>query len=127
MPGKRVQFDEETWNALDLLARDRMQDFQQLAEEAFSDLLRKHGPAHRFEDCPTSKPRHRREAPSSKRISEAGSSATGPTWAQVSRRGADGEYSEGMRPAGPANRNSHEIEGGPNRGTLVSWGPPTPG
>jgi len=24
MPGKRVQFDDETWNALDLLARDRM-------------------------------------------------------------------------------------------------------
>jgi hypothetical protein len=43
MPGKRVQFDEETWNALDLLARDRMQDFQELADEAFSDLLRKHG------------------------------------------------------------------------------------
>ena len=28
MPGKRVQFDDETWHALDLLARDRMQDFQ---------------------------------------------------------------------------------------------------
>jgi hypothetical protein len=43
MPGKRVQFDQETWNALDLLARDRMQDFQELADEAFADLLRKHG------------------------------------------------------------------------------------
>jgi hypothetical protein len=43
MPGKRVQFDEETWNALDLLARDRMQDFQELADEAFAELLRKHG------------------------------------------------------------------------------------
>jgi hypothetical protein len=31
-----------------------------------------------------------------------------PTWAQVSCRGADGKYSEGMRPAGPANRNSQE-------------------
>jgi len=40
MPGKRVQFDQETWNALDLLARDRMQDFQELADEAFADLLR---------------------------------------------------------------------------------------
>ena len=28
MPAKRVQFDEETWNALDPLGRDRMQDFQ---------------------------------------------------------------------------------------------------
>jgi hypothetical protein len=43
MPGKRVQFDDETWNALDLLAKDRMQDFQELADEAFGDLLRKHG------------------------------------------------------------------------------------
>ncbi|HEV3395744.1 MAG TPA: hypothetical protein VG100_06365 [Xanthobacteraceae bacterium] len=43
MPGKRVQFDEEMWAALDLLARDRMADFQELADEAFADLLRKHG------------------------------------------------------------------------------------
>src|SRR5213082_813370 len=41
--GKRVQFDLETWHALNLLARDRMMTFQELAEEAFSDLLRKHG------------------------------------------------------------------------------------
>ena len=43
MPGKRVQFDAESWAALDLLARDRMMDFQELADEAFRDLLRKHG------------------------------------------------------------------------------------
>ena|SRR5258708_17464154 len=43
MPGKRVQFDDETWHTLDLLARDRMMDFQELADEAFSDLLKKHG------------------------------------------------------------------------------------
>ena len=43
MPGKRVQFDGETWHALDLLARDRMQDFQELADDAFRDLLAKHG------------------------------------------------------------------------------------
>jgi len=43
MPGKRVQFDNETWNALDLLGRDRMMDFQELADEAFADLLKKHG------------------------------------------------------------------------------------
>jgi hypothetical protein len=30
-------------HALDLLARDRMQDFQELADEAFRDLLQKHG------------------------------------------------------------------------------------
>ncbi|MGA2128585.1 MAG: hypothetical protein ABSG76_20830 [Xanthobacteraceae bacterium] len=43
MPGKRVTFDDATWQALDLLARDRMADFQELADEAFGDLLRKHG------------------------------------------------------------------------------------
>jgi hypothetical protein len=43
MPGKRVQIDDETWQALDLLARDSMRDFQELADEAFRDLLRKHG------------------------------------------------------------------------------------
>jgi hypothetical protein len=42
MPGKRVQFDQETWNAIDLLSRDTMRDFQELADEAFSDLLKKH-------------------------------------------------------------------------------------
>jgi uncharacterized protein with von Willebrand factor type A (vWA) domain len=43
MPGKRVQLDGETWAALDLLARDRMMTFQELADEAFADLLKKHG------------------------------------------------------------------------------------
>jgi len=43
MPGKRVQFDEETWHAIDLLGRDTMRDFQELADEAFRDLLNKHG------------------------------------------------------------------------------------
>jgi len=42
MRGKRIQFDDETWMALDLLARDRMMDFQELADEAFRDLLKKH-------------------------------------------------------------------------------------
>jgi len=43
MPGKRVQLDDETWRAMDLLARDRMMSFQELADEAFRDLLVKHG------------------------------------------------------------------------------------
>jgi hypothetical protein len=40
--GKRVVFDRETWSALDLMARDRMMTFQELADEAFRDLLKKH-------------------------------------------------------------------------------------
>jgi predicted DNA-binding ribbon-helix-helix protein len=43
MPGKRVQLDEESWAALRLLARDRMMTFQELADEAFADVLKKHG------------------------------------------------------------------------------------
>jgi hypothetical protein len=43
MPGKRVQFDDETWQQLDLLGHDQMKDFQELADEAFRDLLKKHG------------------------------------------------------------------------------------
>jgi len=47
MIGKRVQFHEETWHQLHLLAADSMKSFQELADEAFTDLLRKHG-------CPVS-------------------------------------------------------------------------
>jgi hypothetical protein len=43
MAGKRVQFDEETWRQIDLLGRDQMKDFAELADEAFRDLLKKHG------------------------------------------------------------------------------------
>jgi hypothetical protein len=43
MIGKRVQFYEETWQQLRLLASENMKSFQELADEAFTDLLRKHG------------------------------------------------------------------------------------
>ncbi len=43
MPGKRVQIDEETWRQLDLLGHDQMKDFQELADEALRDLLKKYG------------------------------------------------------------------------------------
>jgi hypothetical protein len=42
MPGKRVQFDEATWAQIDLLAREHSQPFQELADEAFADLLAKY-------------------------------------------------------------------------------------
>jgi hypothetical protein len=38
-----VQLDDETWASLRLLARDRMMTFQELADEAFADVLKKHG------------------------------------------------------------------------------------
>jgi hypothetical protein len=40
---KRIEFDAETWHALRLLAGDSMKSLQELAEEAFADLLKKHG------------------------------------------------------------------------------------
>jgi hypothetical protein len=40
---KLVEFDQETWQAVDLLARDSMKTVQELADEAFRDLLQKHG------------------------------------------------------------------------------------
>jgi hypothetical protein len=42
MPGKRVQFDDATWAQIDLLARENGQPFQELADEAFADLLAKY-------------------------------------------------------------------------------------
>jgi len=42
MIGKRIQLDDETWQALDLLAKDSVSSFQELADDAFRDLLKKH-------------------------------------------------------------------------------------
>ena len=41
MRGKRVQFDEATWHAIQAVARDSGETFQELADEAFKDLLKK--------------------------------------------------------------------------------------
>jgi non-homologous end joining protein Ku len=40
---KLIAFDDETFDKLKQLARDRMATFQELADEAFADLLKKHG------------------------------------------------------------------------------------
>lgn len=42
MVGKRVQFDDETMAALDALSRREGKSFQELSDEAFGDLLKKH-------------------------------------------------------------------------------------
>jgi hypothetical protein len=39
---RRIAFDGETYVALDRLAKDRMETIQELADEAFRDLLKKH-------------------------------------------------------------------------------------
>lgn len=40
---KLIAFDDETFDKLKQLGRDRMATVQELADEAFADLLRKHG------------------------------------------------------------------------------------
>ena len=41
MVGKRVQFDDNVWEAIVAVARRRGRAFPQLADEAFADLLTK--------------------------------------------------------------------------------------
>ena len=40
---KLIEFDAESWHALRQLSGDSMKSLQELAEEAFTDLLKKHG------------------------------------------------------------------------------------
>jgi len=42
MVGKRVQFDDETWQAIQSVVRQTGKSFQELASTAFTDLLKKH-------------------------------------------------------------------------------------
>jgi hypothetical protein len=39
---KLIAFDAETWHALHQLSKDSVKSLQELADEAFADLLRKH-------------------------------------------------------------------------------------
>lgn len=40
---KLIAFDDDTFDKLKQLARDRVATVQELADEAFADLLKKHG------------------------------------------------------------------------------------
>jgi predicted transcriptional regulator len=40
--GKRVQFDDETWAAIEAVAGESGRSFQDVADEAFADFLKKH-------------------------------------------------------------------------------------
>ncbi len=51
MVRKLIAFDDETWHALIQLGRDRMGDLQELADEAFADLLVKHGVPKNLKDA----------------------------------------------------------------------------
>jgi hypothetical protein len=40
---KLIEFDPETWHALELFSRDSMKSIQEIADEAFADVLKKQG------------------------------------------------------------------------------------
>ena len=42
MVGKRVQFDDETWAAIEAVASESGRGFPEVADEAFADFLKKH-------------------------------------------------------------------------------------
>lgn len=42
MVGKRVQFDDETWAAIEAVASESGRSFQDIADEAFAEFLKKH-------------------------------------------------------------------------------------
>jgi hypothetical protein len=43
MVGKRVEFDDETWQAIQAVTRQTGKSFQELASAAFADMLKKQG------------------------------------------------------------------------------------
>ena len=65
--GKRIVLDQATWQLLDLLARDRMMTFQELADEALLDVLRKHGRPYDTRDALKKSAKALNEGPKSKR------------------------------------------------------------
>jgi hypothetical protein len=69
---KRIEFDPETWQALHFLERDSMKTLQELADEAFRDLLRKHCRPVSLKEAyarhpPPSRQRRQRSRPNSNR------------------------------------------------------------
>lgn len=63
MPKRLIEFAEDTLQKLTILARDRMATFQELADEAFADLLKKHGVAIDLKEAlkKSAKPKPRRQ------------------------------------------------------------------
>lgn len=66
---KVIEFDDETYQALVQLGRDRMATLQELADESFADLLKKHGVPKDLKDA------LRRSAKAAKKSSKTASRA----------------------------------------------------
>lgn len=69
---KLIAFDDDTLPKLTQLARDRMATFQELANEAVADLLRKHGIPVDLKDALRKSARVSNDATPKKKKSKAG-------------------------------------------------------
>jgi len=69
---KLIAFDDDTLPKLTQLARDRMATFQELADEAFADLLKKHGIPVDLKDALRKSARASKDAPQKKTKSKTG-------------------------------------------------------
>ena len=71
---RRIAFSADTWHALDRLAKDRMSSIQELAEEAFRDLLKKHRRPttlkEMLRESARAHPANDRDAPAGRRITK---------------------------------------------------------
>jgi hypothetical protein len=74
---KLIAFDEDTFDKLKQLGRDRMATFQELADEAFADLLKKHGIPIDLRDA-LRKSAAQSKADTAKHTAKSGANSPGP-------------------------------------------------
>jgi hypothetical protein len=69
--GKLIAFDDDAFDKLKQLARDRMASFQELADEAFADLLKKSMASPSISRTPCARARRNRKHPNRRRQNPA--------------------------------------------------------
>ena len=72
---KLIEFDEDTFAKLKQLGRDRMATIQELADEAFADVLKKHGIPIDLKDALRKSARDAKAAPPGKTENKTGKSS----------------------------------------------------
>jgi non-homologous end joining protein Ku len=83
---KLIAFDDDTADKLTQLGRDRMATFQELADEAFADLLKKHGIPIDLKDALRKSARATSEKAASERASDERTAAATITPAKPARK-----------------------------------------
>jgi len=84
---KLIDFDDETLDKLTQLGRDRMATLQELADEAFADLLKKHGISHRPQGRAAQERRNRARAGQAQGAIGSGAETEAVTGASEGGRG----------------------------------------